>query len=114
MAARRDVEAITVEEPLLKYVVDVVRATRDPAAAGLPELEGLIEYGASPRAGIGLVSAARALAYLRNRDYVLPDDVKDLAVDVLRHRLVLTYEASARRICVADLIESILASVPLA
>ena len=113
IAAQKEVEAIRVEEPLLKYVVDLVRATRDPAAAGLPELEGLIEYGASPRAGIGLVSAARALAYLRNRDYVLPDDVKDLAADVLRHRLVLTYEAAARRIDSDDLIDRILAAVPV-
>ena len=113
LAAQSEVEAIKVEEPLLKYVVDVVRATRDPAAAGLPELEGLIEYGASPRAGIGLVSAARALAFLRNRDYVLPDDVKDLAADVLRHRLVLTYEAAARRLDADDLIDRILAVVPV-
>lgn len=113
LAARRDVEAVIVEEPLLKYVVDIVRATRDPAAAGLPELEGLIEYGASPRAGIGLIAASRALAYLRDREYVLPDDVKDLAADVLRHRLVLTYEASARRIDADDLIDRILVSVPV-
>jgi len=111
LGARHAVAAVRVEDPLLSYVVDIVRATREPAAVGLPELEGLVEFGASPRAGIHLVAAARALALLRGRDFVLPEDVKDLAGDVLRHRLVLTFEGQARGLGTDEVVEGILAAV---
>ena len=110
---RSQVESVRIEDSLLEYVVDIVRATRRPASVGLPDLEGLIEFGASPRAGIGLVSAARAMAFLRDRDYAVPDDVKDLAPDVLRHRIVLTYEAIARAVDVDLLVDSLLDAVPV-
>jgi MoxR-like ATPase len=113
LKARAEVESVMVQDALLEYVVEIVRASRNPASVGLADLEGLIEFGASPRAGIGLVSAARALAYLRERDYAVPDDVKDLAPDVLRHRLVLTYEAMARAVDVDEVIASILSAIPV-
>ena len=113
LAERALVRQTVVEDALIEYVTDLVRATRDPASVGLPELEGLIEYGASPRAGIALISAARALAYLKGRAYVVPDDVKELAHDAMRHRLVLTYEATARGIDPDSVLDRILAVVPL-
>ena len=113
LAARESVRRVRVAQPLLEYVVELVRATREPAAAGVPELEGLIEFGASPRAGIFLVAAARALAYLRGRDHVLPEDVKTLAHDVLRHRLVLTFEAEARGVSADHLVDGVVGAVPV-
>ena len=76
-------------------IVDVVRGTREPQSVGLPELKPLIAFGASPRASIYLAQAARAHAYLRGRSYVVPEDVKAMAYDVLRHRVLLTFEAEA-------------------
>ncbi len=97
---------------VVDYAVRIVHATRTPAEHGLGELTASIDYGASPRASLGLVAGARALALLRGRDYVLPQDVVDVAPDVLRHRLVLSYEALADGISVDDLIKRILATVP--
>ena len=84
---------VFVDPALITYVVRLVAATRDPERAGIKDLARCITYGASPRASIHLIEGARALAFLRGRDYVLPDDVTDLAPDILRHRLVLSYEA---------------------
>jgi MoxR-like ATPase len=84
-----------VDPALMQYAVKLVAITRDPARHGLPELARYLSYGASPRASIGLIEGARALAFLRGRPYVLPEDVTDIAPDVLRHRLVLSYEALA-------------------
>jgi MoxR-like ATPase len=80
-------------DPLIQYAVRLASATRDPARYGIADLSRYLSYGASPRASIHLIEAARALAYLRGRDYALPEDVTDLATDVLRHRLVLSYQA---------------------
>jgi MoxR-like ATPase len=88
-----------------------VTATRAPSRAGITDISQYIEFGASPRASIALIEAGRALAFLRGRDYVLPEDVIDLAPDVLRHRLVLTYEALADNVTADDLVERIMRGV---
>jgi MoxR-like ATPase len=97
---------------VVDYAVRIVHATRSPAEHGLAELKAMIDYGASPRASLGLVAGARALALLRGRDYVLPQDIVDVAPDVLRHRLVLSYEALADGTSMADLLTRILSTVP--
>jgi MoxR-like ATPase len=88
-------EDVFVHHAVAEYVVRLVHATREPASYGLPDLAGVLEFGASPRASLGLVAAGRALALLRGRDYVLPADVADVAGDVMAHRLVLTFDAMA-------------------
>jgi MoxR-like ATPase len=99
--------------PAIKeYVVDLVRATRDPARYGL-DLAPLLEMGASPRATISLVRAARAHAFLRGRDYVTPHDVKSLARDVLRHRILISYEADAEGLTTDDILGRLLDSIPV-
>ena len=112
LEARTELDGINVEEKIQDYVVDLVFATREPAEAGLSEFEKLLEFGTSPRASIFLTQAARALAYLSGRDFVLPDDVKTVAYPVLRHRLRTTYEADARGIDADQLIDQLLATVP--
>jgi MoxR-like ATPase len=94
-------------------VLDVVRATRDPRSAGLAELAPLVAYGASPRAAIALVRAAKARAFLDGRGYVTPPDVKGLAPDVLRHRVILTYEADAERVTPDQVLGRILDRLPV-
>jgi MoxR-like ATPase len=94
-ALQRECRSVYVEPSLIQYAVRLAGATRDPARAGLAELAPYLSFGASPRASIHLIEAARALAYLRGRTYALPQDVTDMVPDVLRHRLVLTYEALA-------------------
>jgi MoxR-like ATPase len=88
----------------MQHAVRIVAATRDPERYGLPELRKYLTYGASPRASIHLIECARALAYLRGRDYALPEDVTDLVADVFRHRLVLSYEALAEGLTADELI----------
>jgi MoxR-like ATPase len=105
-------DAVFAHRAIVDYAVRVVQSTRAPAENGMPELATAIEYGASPRASLGLVAGARALALLRGRDYVLPADVVDVAHDVLRHRLVLSYEALADGQLVDDLISKVVATVP--
>ncbi len=105
LAARDVINQIYIDEKIRDYIVDVVFATREPASYGLPELSDYIEYGASPRASINLNLAARAHAFLRHRGYVTPEDVKSIGPDVLRHRLVLTYEAEAEEITAEDVIQ---------
>jgi MoxR-like ATPase len=90
-----------------------VRATRDPGSIGLAELKPLIAFGASPRASIALAQAARAHAFIRGRSYVVPEDVRALAPDVLRHRLVLTFEAEAEDVDADVVIQRVLAAVPV-
>ena len=106
------VEQIHMEEQVEEYVVDVVYATRQPATFGL-ELDGLIEYGASPRATIYLTLAAKAYALLHGRGYATPQDVKTMAPDVLRHRVILSYEAEAEERTADDLVALILDAVPV-
>jgi MoxR-like ATPase len=95
-----------------EYVLDVIAATRNPAAAGLADLAPMVQYGASPRAALYLLRAAKAEAFFRGRGYVLPDDVKAVAPDVLRHRLVPTYRADAEGVTPDAMLERILATVP--
>ena len=111
LSAREIVRQVYVDEKIKDYVLNLVVATRDPGRAGLGELEALIEYGASPRAGISLIAAARAYAFLRGRGYVVPDDIKQLAPDVLRHRVITTFEAEARNIDSDQLVQEILDAV---
>ena len=98
---------------LVEDSVTVVTATRDPETCGLGDLKRYILFGASPRASINMVLAARALAFVRARSYVLPQDVRDVALDVLRHRLVLSYEALSDDVSSDDILCKILEAVPL-
>jgi len=104
--------ALYVDPSLIQFAVKVVAATRDPASAGLGDIGRLIMYGASPRASINMIEAGRALAFLRGRDYVLPEDVTDVIGDVLRHRIVLSYEALSESVTADDLVVKILKAVP--
>ena len=104
-------EAVEVNERIREYIVRLLEATRDPARYQLKELAPLVEFGASPRAGVMLAQAVRSFAYVNGRNYALPEDVKELAPDVLRHRLVLTYEAEAQGVSPDEIVERLLASV---
>jgi MoxR-like ATPase len=106
------VESVTADRDVIGYAVELADASRHPGNHGLPQLEPLIEFGASPRGPIGMVQAARALALLRGRTQVEAQDIRDLAPDVLRHRLVLSYDALSEGITVDALLEQILAAVP--
>jgi MoxR-like ATPase len=105
--ARKIVKQVYVDEKVKDYIVDVVFATREPAKHGLKDLAPLIEFGASPRASIALNLAARAHAFLRHRGYVTPEDVKAVGPDVLRHRLVLTYEADAEEVTSEQIVKRV-------
>jgi MoxR-like ATPase len=107
MRAREVVDTIYVDDKVRDYIVDIVIATRDPKAYKL-EFPGWIQYGASPRATIALTLAARALAFLNGRAYVTPQDVKDVAQDVLQHRVTVTYEAEAENLSSRDIVQKIL------
>jgi MoxR-like ATPase len=111
LAARALVRTIYADERIKEYVLDLIAATRTPASAGLGELAPLIEFGASPRAGIFLLRAAKAHAFLQGRGYVTPDDVKALALDILRHRVILTYRADADGIGPDELLRRLLEAV---
>jgi MoxR-like ATPase len=113
LRARQVVGGIYVDARVKEYALDLVRATRDPAAMRLPDLVPLVEYGASPRAAIFLVRAAKAHAFLRGRGYVTPDDLKSLALDVLRHRVILTYEAEAEEVTADQVLGRVLETVPV-
>ncbi|GJF04927.1 MoxR-like ATPase [Pseudonocardia sp. D17] len=104
---------VFVHHALVDYVVRLVVATRTPAEHGLADVAGWVSYGASPRATLGIVAAARGLALVRGRDYVLPQDVLDVAPDVLRHRLVLSYDAVADQVPVEHIVSRVLQTVPL-
>lgn len=105
--------SVYVDPSLIRYAVRLVAATRDPAKAGLENLSRFWVFGASPRATIHLIEAGRALAYLRGRSYALPEDVTDLAVDVLRHRLVLSYEGLAENLTADSLLQQLMRHVPV-
>jgi MoxR-like ATPase len=111
-AMQAKVRGTYVDPAIVDYSVRLVTATRSPAAVGLGDLDRYVTYGASPRASIALVSGARALAFLRGRDYVLPPDLADLALDVLRHRLVLSYEALADDVDPDTVVTRVLSTVP--
>lgn len=109
--AQKVVEMIYVDEKIEKYIIDIVFATRYPKEAGLPDLTNIIAFGASPRASISLAKAARAYAFLHNRGYVIPEDVRAVCHDVMRHRIGLTYEAEANNISADEIISNILDKV---
>ena len=109
--ARRAVEMIYMDQQVERYIVSLVLATRDPAANGLPDLADLISFGASPRATICLAKTARAHAFLNRRGFVTPDDVRAMGMDVLRHRVLLTYEAEAEEVTPEEVVTRILDSV---
>ncbi len=111
LEARREIVQLYVDDRIADYIVDLVRATRDPDQYGLPELVPLIAYGASPRASIYLTQTARAHAYLRGRAYVIPEDVKAMGPDVLRHRMITTYEAEAEDVTAEEIVRRIFEAV---
>ena len=113
LALREVVDAVYLDAKIKTYILDLVLATRDPRSAGLPDLSDLISFGASPRATLFLARAAKALAMVRGRGYVIPEDVKELAPDVLRHRIVPTYEAEAEEITTDALIKRLLDRIPV-
>ncbi len=113
LGARRLVQTIYADARIKEYVLDLVGATRQPAAAGLADLAPMIEFGASPRAAIFLVRAAKAHAFIRGRAYVTPDDIKALGLDVLRHRVILTYRADAEGMGPDALLARIFEAVPV-
>jgi MoxR-like ATPase len=112
LAMQQESRKVYVDPSLVTYAVKLVAATREPRKAGLPDHRRFIQYGASPRATIGMIEAGRALAFLRGRDYVLPADVVDIAPDVLRHRVVPSYEALAEGITADKLVADIMRAVP--
>jgi len=113
VAMQAQVEQVYVDPALIEYSVRLATATRRPAEVGLGELGRYVSFGASPRASINLILAARALAFIRGRDYVLPHDVTELALDVLRHRLVLSYEALSDDVTADDVLSRVLSVLPL-
>ncbi len=113
LLARELVQGVYVDGRIKEYVLDLVAATRQPAAAGLTDLAPLIEYGASPRASIYLIRAAKAHAFLQGRSYVMPEDIKALGLDLLRHRLLLTYRADAEGVGSDALLARIFETVPV-
>jgi MoxR-like ATPase len=113
LAAREQIVAVHLDPRLADYIVDLVRATREPAVIGLGALAPMIAYGASPRASIALAQTARARAYLHGREFVTPEDVQDLAPDVMRHRIVLTFDAEAEGIDSDAVIQQVLGAVPV-
>jgi MoxR-like ATPase len=112
-AVQRAARMVYVDPALIDYSVRVAAATRDPGSVGLPEAARYVTYGASPRASIYAILAARALALVRGRRYVLPEDVRALAPDVLRHRLVLSYEALGDNVSAEQVVDAILSRIPL-
>ena len=111
--ARAVVRRVHVDEKIQDYVLDIVVATRNPGVAGLDDLGNLISYGASPRASLFLIAASRAYAFLRGRGYVTPDDIKQVAPDVLRHRIITTFEAQAQEVTSEEIVQRILDNVEI-
>ncbi|MDH3735285.1 MAG: MoxR family ATPase, partial [Gemmatimonadota bacterium] len=108
LSARDAVEMIYMDSQVERYIVDLVFATREPAEYGLDDLTDLISFGGSPRASICLAKTARAHAFLRHRGYVTPEDVRSVGLDVLRHRVLLTYEAEAEEVTSEDVVTRIM------
>ena len=108
LSARKSVSKVYMDEKIERYLIDIVFATRQPKEYGLAKLQPLISYGGSPRASINLALAAKAYAFIQRRGYVIPEDVRAVCEDVLRHRIGLTYEAEAENISQEDIIAQIL------
>ena len=113
LAAREAVQAVHLEDDLKDYILHLVFATREPHNYRLDSLSGLIAYGASPRASIYLAQTAKGHAFVHGRGYVTPDDVKAIAMDVLRHRVIVTYEAEAEELSSEDIVRRVLEGVPV-
>jgi MoxR-like ATPase len=110
---REQVNRVKITDSLERYIIELVYATRKPLDYKLTELAPYIQFGASPRASINLNLASKAMAYMNGRDYVLPEDIKDVALDVMNHRIILNYEAEADNVRTADVIKTILTKVPI-
>ena len=111
LRARQVVRDVYMDEKIERYIVDIVFATRTPAEYGLKDLQGFIAYGASPRASIALAQASKAYAFIKRRGYVIPEDVRAVCNEVLRHRIGLTYEAEAENVTTEQIIEKIINAV---
>ena len=111
LQARKSVRKVYMDEKIEQYILDIVFATRQPEAHGVPDLKHLINYGGSPRASINLALASKAYAFLQRRGYVIPEDVRSVCHDVMRHRLGLTYEAEAENITQTDIVNKVLNAV---
>ncbi len=111
MKARKTVRKVYMDEKIEQYILDIVFATRDPKAHGLGDLTHLINYGGSPRASINLAMASKAYAFMKRRGYVIPEDIRNICHDIMRHRIGLTYEAEAENITQEDIISKILNTV---
>ncbi|MBR2272976.1 MAG: MoxR family ATPase, partial [Fibrobacter sp.] len=111
LAARQLVKQVYVDERVREYIVNLVLATRDPGSIKRSDLVGFVEVGASPRASIGLAQASKAHAFIQGRAYVTPEDVKAVAMEVLRHRIILSYEAEAEEVSAETVVQKILDSV---
>ena len=108
-----EINSVSISESIQKYIIELVNATRDPSSVGLDDLSNYISFGASPRASINLSLASKANAFLSNRDYVIPDDIKEVANDVLNHRIILNYEAEAEGVRPDSIIRKILEKVEI-
>jgi MoxR-like ATPase len=111
LAARAEIAGVYMDEKIEDYIVSIVHATREPAGYGIGDIAPLIQYGASPRASIYLAQCSKAHAFLQGRGYVLPDDVKSIGPDVLRHRIITSFEAEAEEVTSDDLVDRIFAAV---
>ena len=111
LKAREVVSKVYMDEKIEQYILDIVFATRQPQQYGLGKLQNLIQYGGSPRASIALATASKALAFLKRRGYVIPEDIRNICPDVLRHRIGLTYEAEAENVTAEDIISQVLNKV---
>ena len=112
-AIRDEVNAVTISESLERYIIELVFATRNPKDYGLEEEAYYMQFGASPRASINLNLAAKAIAFFNQRDYVLPEDIKEIASDVLNHRIILNYEAEADGVATEQIVEKLLKKIPI-
>ncbi len=112
-AIRNEINQVNISESLAHYIIELVFATRNPREYGLQDLEHYVEFGASPRASINLNLASKAVAYFEGRDYVLPEDIKEVALDVMNHRLLLNYEAEADGVSTQHILTEILNKVPI-
>lgn len=110
---RDEINQVSISESLEHYIIELVYATRHPKEFGLTEAANYVQFGASPRASINLNKAAKAVAFFEDRDYVLPEDIKEIAMDVLNHRLILNYEAEADGITTNDIIDTVLTRIPI-
>ena len=113
LALQRQADNVYVDPALIEFAVKLVTATRQPESCGLEDLKRYILFGASPRASINMILAGRALAFLRGRDYALPQDVRDVAIDVIRHRLVLSYEALSDNVESDDILDRLMEAIPM-